>query len=50
MPGVVKRALGRDRVDAEGKGTFYVRDGAGLRKIRFGSRANVDLNAVKGYV
>jgi len=44
IPGAVKRALDRDRVDAEVKGTFYVRDGSGLRKIRFGSRGNVDLN------
>jgi hypothetical protein len=44
VPGVVKRTLDRDRVDAEVKGTFYVRDGAGLRKLKFGSRGNVDLN------
>jgi LEA14-like dessication related protein len=44
IPGAVKTALERDRVDAEVKGTFYVRDGSGLRKIKFGSRGNVDLN------
>ena len=44
IPGVVKEALDRDRVDAEVKGTFYVREGSGLRKIRFGSRGNVNLN------
>lgn len=44
IPGAVKRTLDRDRVDAEVKGTFYVRDGAGVRKIKFGSRGNVDLN------
>ena len=44
IPGAVKRALERDRVDAEVKGTFYVREGSGLRKIKFGSRGNVDLN------
>ena len=44
IPGAVKTALERDRVDAEVKGTFYVREGSGLRKIKFGSRGNVDLN------
>jgi LEA14-like dessication related protein len=44
LPGAVRRALERDRVDAQVKGTFYVRDGAGLRKIKFGSQGNVDLN------
>jgi LEA14-like dessication related protein len=47
IPGAVKRALDRDRVDAEVRGTFYVRDGSGLRKIRFGSRGNVDLNKAR---
>ncbi|MEO8500509.1 MAG: LEA type 2 family protein [Vicinamibacteria bacterium] len=44
VPGVIQRVLDNDRVDAEVKGTFYVRDGSGLRKIKFGSRGNVDLN------
>lgn len=44
IPGVVMKALDRDRVDAEVKGTFYVREGSGLRKVHFGSRGNVDLN------
>ena len=44
VPGAVKSVLDRDRVDAEVKGTFYVRDGSGLRKIKFGSHGNVDLN------
>ena len=44
IPGVVKKALDREEVDAEVKGTFYVREGSGLRKIKFGSRGNVDLN------
>jgi LEA14-like dessication related protein len=43
VPGAVKNALEKDRMDAEVKGTFYVREGAGLRKIKFGSRGNVDL-------
>ncbi len=44
VPGAVKKVLDRDRVDAEIKGTFYVKDGSGLRKIRFGGQGNVDLN------
>lgn len=44
VPGAVKSILERDRVDAEVKGTFYVRDGSGLRKVKFGSRGNVDLD------
>ena len=44
VPGAVKNVLNQDRVDAEVKGTFYVRDGSGLRKIKFGSRSKIDLN------
>ncbi|MBK5255581.1 MAG: LEA type 2 family protein [Vicinamibacteria bacterium] len=44
IPGVVKNALDRDRVEAEVKGTFYLREGSGLRKMKFGSRGEVDLN------
>ena len=44
IPGAVKEALDHDKVDAEVKGTFYVREGSGLKKIGFGSRAKVDLN------
>lgn len=44
IPGAVQRVLDRDRVDAEVKGAFYVKDGTGLRKLNFGSRGNVDLN------
>ncbi len=43
IPGAVKDALDRDRADAEVNGTFYVREGSGLRRIRFGSRGDVDL-------
>jgi LEA14-like dessication related protein len=43
VPGAVKNILERDRVNAEVKGTFYVREGSGLRKIKFGSRGDVDL-------
>ena len=44
VPGVVKSALDKDKVDAEIKGTFYVREGDGIRKIKFGTHGNVDLN------
>lgn len=44
IPGVVKNALDKDRAKAEVKGAFYVRDGSGLRKIRFGTHGEVDLN------
>lgn len=44
VPGAVKNVLDKDRVKAEIKGTFYVREGSGIRKIKFGSNGNVDLN------
>ena len=44
VPGAVKNVLDKDRVDAEIKGTFYVREGSGIRKIKFGSHGDVDLN------
>ena len=44
IPGVVRNALDRDRVKAEVKGTFYVREGSGLRKLKFGTHGDVDLN------
>jgi LEA14-like dessication related protein len=44
IPGVVKNALDKDRVNAEIKGTFYVKDGSGVRKIKFGSKGDVDLS------
>ena len=44
VPGAIKNVLDKDRVNAEIKGNFYVRDGPGLRKIKFGSHGNVDLN------
>jgi LEA14-like dessication related protein len=43
VPGVVKNALDKDRVAAEIKGTFYVRDGDSLRKVKFGTHGDVDL-------
>ena len=44
VPGAVKEALEDDRVDAEIKGHFYVREGSGVKKIGFGTRGKVDLN------
>jgi LEA14-like dessication related protein len=44
IPGVVKNALDKDRVNAEIKGTFYVKDGTGVRKVKFGSKGDVDLS------
>jgi len=44
VPGVVHKVLENDKVDAEVKGTFYVREGSGLKKIKFGSHGNVDLS------
>lgn len=46
IPGVVKKSLERDRVDAEVKGAFYVRRGSGVKKIKFGTSGNVDLKRV----
>ena len=44
IPGAVRRALDRDRAEAQVKGAFYVRDGSALRKVKFDTRGNVDLN------
>jgi LEA14-like dessication related protein len=44
IPGVVKNALDKDRVNAEIKGTFYVKDGSGVRKIKFDSKGDVNLS------
>jgi LEA14-like dessication related protein len=44
LPGAVRRVLDDDRVKAKAKGTFYVRQGDGLRRISFDSEASVDLN------
>ena len=43
LPGAVKNALERDRARAEVRGTFYVRESSGLRRIKFGSRGEVAL-------
>ncbi|MEO5763474.1 MAG: LEA type 2 family protein [Vicinamibacteria bacterium] len=44
LPGVVKDVLDRDRVNARVNGTFYVRQGSGIRKVKFGTEGEVDLN------
>lgn len=44
LPAAVKSSLERDKVDAQVKGAFYVRDGANLRKLKFGSKGSVDLD------
>jgi LEA14-like dessication related protein len=44
LPGAVRSSLERDRVDAQVKGTFYVRDGNSLRKLKFGTRGSVNLD------
>lgn len=44
LPGAVRSVLDRDRVDAQVKGAFYIRDGNSLRKLKFGSRGNVNLD------
>ncbi len=43
LPGSVKSVLDRDRVEAEVKGTFFVRSGGGYKKLGFESRGQVDL-------
>jgi LEA14-like dessication related protein len=43
LPGTVKNILDKDRVKAEAKGTFYVRDGGGVKKLKFKSDGDVDL-------
>lgn len=44
LPGAVKSVLDRDRVNAEIKGAFYIREGSGVRKVNFGTQGDVDLN------
>jgi LEA14-like dessication related protein len=43
LPGTVKNILDKDRVKAEAKGAFYVREGSGVRKLKFKSDGDVDL-------
>jgi LEA14-like dessication related protein len=43
LPEAVMRVLDQDRAKVEVKGTFYVRQGGGLKKLGFKSDANVDV-------
>ena len=43
LPGAVREVLDRDRADVQVEGTFYVRRGGGLKKLRFSNGARVDL-------
>jgi LEA14-like dessication related protein len=43
VPGTVKTIRDRDRVRAQARGHFYVREGGGFKKIGFDSDAEVDL-------
>lgn len=44
LPGAVKNVLDRDKVKAEAKGAFYVRQpGGDLKKLKFKSDGDVDL-------
>lgn len=44
LPGAVKAVLDQDRVQARARGTFYVRQGSGVKKVGFNSEATVDLD------
>ena len=43
LPQAVMRVLDQDRAKVEVEGTFYVRQGSGLKKLGFKSGANVDV-------
>jgi len=43
LPEAVKRVLDQDKADVEVEGTFYVRQGSGLKKLGFKSGAKVDV-------
>lgn len=43
LPGAVREVLEQDRADVHVDGTFYVRRGDGLKKLRFSNGARVDL-------
>jgi LEA14-like dessication related protein len=43
LPGTIKAVLDQDKVAAEVKGTFYVRQGSGLKEVRFASKADVPI-------
>ena len=44
LPAVIQRLLDADRAKVEVKGTFYVRQGEGLKKLGFKNGADVDLH------
>jgi len=43
LPGVVQGILDDDRANVQVEGTFFVRQGGGLKKLGFKNDANVDL-------
>jgi LEA14-like dessication related protein len=43
LPGVVREVLDDDRANVHVDGTFYVKSGDGLRKLKFSNGAKVDL-------
>jgi LEA14-like dessication related protein len=43
MPGAIKAVLDDDEVRAQARGSFYVREGNGLKKLKFDSDAKVNL-------
>jgi LEA14-like dessication related protein len=43
MPGAVKAVLEDDEVRAQARGSFYVREGDGLKRLKFDSDAKVQL-------
>jgi LEA14-like dessication related protein len=43
MPGAIKAILDDDNVRAQARGTFYLRQGGGLKKLDFDSDARVSL-------
>jgi LEA14-like dessication related protein len=43
VPGTVKDLLKDDKAKARAKGTFYVREGGGLKKLKFDADAEVDI-------
>jgi LEA14-like dessication related protein len=44
LPGAAKALFEQNQVRAHARGTFYVREGSGIKKVGFDSEANVDLD------
>ena len=44
VPGAVKDLIDDDRVKARAKGTFFVREAGGLKKLKFDADAEVDIH------